>query len=86
MIKQQEPYKYRIIIAVLEHEGLNADVSISYLYDKLRARTRRTSNKQMQQYVGSIIAYANLRLVSENKEIVPGALKRTYRLVLKQNA
>ncbi len=55
------------------------DVAISDLRDSLGLAER--DPRTDQQYLGHLITRLNRRLKNQNQRVVPGRLKRTYRLV-----
>lgn len=61
------------------YECLNADVGVNMLYRLAYEGERLASNRTMQQRLGPIIARINRKL-PDGHRIVPGELKRTYRL------
>lgn len=61
---------------------LNTDVNIIDIYDELYGDTRpKPSFKIQQQYVGSVVSRLNKKY--DGHAIIPGTLKRTYRLIVK---
>lgn len=76
--------------------GVEKDVSIVDLYEALYAnddRTLKLSVSEMQNYIGAVVSRLNRKLLCHrplrvgqftmSECIVPGELKRTYRLVIK---
>lgn len=60
----------------------NTDVSIAYLFQevfRLRAQTR--TSRDMQMRVGGVVSRTNNKLEDRKLGIVPGDLKRTYKLI-----
>jgi hypothetical protein len=55
------------------------DVAISDLRDSLGFAAR--DPRMDQQYLSPLITRLNRRLKNQNQRVVPGRLKRTYRLV-----
>ena len=57
-------------------------VSIKMLFRCIRGRwpTQDESHRRQQQYVGSYISTANLKLWKDKKRIIPGEKRGTYRL------
>lgn len=84
------------IWATMAAAGVDKDVSIKNLYDALYLesdRTIRLSVSEMQNYIGAVVSRLNRKLLCHrplrvgqftmSECIVPGELKRTYRLVIK---
>ena len=76
--------KYQALIDAMERAGLDVDVPIVDLYRELSHWRTNPSPKQAQILVGAFVTYANSRL--EGLKIVPGRLKRTYRLVKEESS
>lgn len=65
----------------LRAAGLGVNVSITTIYFVMRVKgTVEVTTRRKQQAVGSIISRLNKQLRPEGYEIVPGELKRTYKL------
>jgi hypothetical protein len=63
--------------------GVNKDLSIADLHDKMFPQEDTTDFRVVQQRLGAVIAKINRKKKPERFQIVPGNIKRTYRLVHK---
>lgn len=74
---QYPPAQAKLFACMTERSG---DIPIAEIFMCLKGH-RLTSNRRMQQYVGSHIS--KLNNLMENYRVVPGDTKRTYKLVKK---
>jgi hypothetical protein len=60
---------------------LDTDVAIASLLEALDVSAPERPASAVQQYVGSYVSRLNRRLKAKGQRVIPGQLKRTYRLV-----
>jgi len=66
------------LMQFMQDQGFDNDIAIKLIYDMLYPHGDATESRMMQQYIGSLISRLNKKLTVY--KIVPGKLKRTYRI------
>lgn len=72
-----------ILLTFMRNKGIGADIRIYDMWLELTAvkMVFEDGNRNMQHYVGAYVSRINRK--QDEYEIVPGELKRTYRVQLK---
>lgn len=69
--------------ALFQNKGVDKDINIDDIFSTMGLKKPESkSGREKQQHVGSALSRLNVKLRGEGFEVVPGALKRTYRLVV----
>ena len=75
--------RYVILTRFFDVKGIDVDVPISQMYCLLKGCAHQdVAHRQAQAYVGARVAYANKKMKNRGLRVVPGKLKRTYRMVV----